>query len=49
MLWNGSDIKSRNGVGFVLSKEIDPISEVMFINDRMIRVDVIVGRKREAD
>ena len=40
LYWHGHNKETKNGVGLVLHKDIDPITDVSFISDRIIKARV---------
>lgn len=43
LYWQGHNKEAKNGVGFVFHKDIDPITDVSFVSERIIRARVNLG------
>lgn len=46
LYWNGNNREMRNGVGLILAKELDGITEIQYINERIIKATVHLGNEK---
>lgn len=40
LYWNGNKKESRNGVGFIQSKDVDAVTDITYIGERIIKAKV---------
>ena len=46
LYWHGNDKEMKNGVGLIVSKDLNGLADVQYINERIIKVTVHLGKER---
>lgn len=44
--WHANNKEMKNGVGFILSRELEGITDIQYVNERIIKATVTLGKRK---